>query len=424
LVYDNAVDVPFEDQWDLLRPLFQGAGPLTCFDWQHGPHRQGLGGLINWYLYKSTGWDVRAEAWAAVVILSLATISALVLSARLRGRMSWSDAAIPLLLLSPVQWETMLLTPNIAHTILPLLLLVLLSVAWTIRHTSGRTIAIGILGGLCLFTGFGICAMIASITLSGFLVLRIQTNQAVPNRVQSLKILLCLLCAGGLFSLGYRWSPAVPGWHFPVTPWWDYGRFAALMFTSLLGWRAITPASVTLGSSVLFVVLAVFVTATRSIWKCNSNNHILCVWGLTASSLVFIAMTAIGRLPVSLEAAFMWRYLSLVMPAILGCAIAAEKYASTRSAAMRCFVSTTWILVCAVIWCNLAPEKDAAATAQAKSRWVACYLMTHDLEAANRTSGFWVYSPAPASPIIAERLRWLEQHHLSFLRQQPSPNAR
>jgi hypothetical protein len=244
----------------------------------------------------------------------------------------------------------MLLTPNIAHTILPLLLLVLLSVAWTIRHTSCRIVAIGMLGGLSLFTGFGICAMVASIAIAYFLVLRVQTDQAVPDRVQSLTILLCLLCAVVLFSLGYRWSPAVPGWHFPVTPWWDYGRFAALMFTNLVGWRAITPASVALGSIVQVLVFAVFVAATLSIWKRNSSNHILCVWLLIASSLVFVAMTAIGRLPVPLEAAFMWRYLSLVMPpAILGCAIAAEKYAFTRSAAMKSLVSTSWILLGAVI---------------------------------------------------------------------------
>ena len=55
---DNAVNLLFEDQWDFLAPLFEGKGPWACFFWQHGPHRQGLGGLIDWFLYRAADWDV------------------------------------------------------------------------------------------------------------------------------------------------------------------------------------------------------------------------------------------------------------------------------------------------------------------------------------------------------------------------------
>lgn len=47
----NAVDLLFNDQWDTLRPLFEGQSPWNAFFLQHGPPRLGLGGLINWYLY-------------------------------------------------------------------------------------------------------------------------------------------------------------------------------------------------------------------------------------------------------------------------------------------------------------------------------------------------------------------------------------
>jgi len=109
-VQTNAVNVLCEDEWDFLQPLFDGRGPWSCFFWQHGPHRQGLGGLVDWCIFNATAWDVRAEAWAAVVVLSLATIAAIALAARLRGYLSWSDAAYPLLLLGPIHWETMIFT--------------------------------------------------------------------------------------------------------------------------------------------------------------------------------------------------------------------------------------------------------------------------------------------------------------------------
>src|SRR5882762_11118048 len=56
-VQANAVDLPFDDLWDSLNPLFKEEGPLACFFYQHGPPRMGLGSLIERYLYQETHWD-------------------------------------------------------------------------------------------------------------------------------------------------------------------------------------------------------------------------------------------------------------------------------------------------------------------------------------------------------------------------------
>jgi hypothetical protein len=137
---------------------------------------------------------------------------------------------------------------------------------------------------------------------------------------------------------------------------------------------------------------------------------------LTGTALCYAAFTAIGRLPVNIEAAFMWRYTTLMMPGICGLALAAEKWAESRSLFRRNAVLGGWILLCCVIWCDFAPERSAIATAEAKQRWIASYLRTRDPAKANKESDFWVYFPDPASPIIAERLRFLEEHRLSFFR--------
>jgi hypothetical protein len=68
------------------------------------------------------------------------------------------------------------------------------------------------------------------------------------------------------------------------------------------------------------------------------------------------------------------------------------------------------------VWSNFSPEDNGAIVARAKNLWVESYLQTRDLDAANKASGFLVYTPEPTSPIIAARLRWLEQRHLSFFR--------
>jgi hypothetical protein len=243
LAYDNAVNLPFEDQWDFLRPLFEDRGPFACFLRQHGPHREGIGGFIDWYLYRATSWDVRAEAWFAVVVLASAALVAIRLSVQLRGRLAWSDAGFALLLLSPVHWETMLLTPNVAHSILPLLLVFCLARSWLVESAGRRLVAVGAASTLCLFTGFGLCAAVISLGLALLLLLRPPQGRGESSQVAGWFLVTIIAAGFAAFAINYHWEPAVPGWKFPVPRWWDYGRFMGLMYTSLLGWRSITIAS-------------------------------------------------------------------------------------------------------------------------------------------------------------------------------------
>ena len=418
-VQANAVDLLFLDQWDHMVPTFEDRGPWSCFFWQHGPHRQGLGGMIDWYLYRATSWNVRAEAWAAVVVLALATIVAIALAAKLRGRLSWTDAAFPLLLLSPIHWETMTYTPNLAHSILPLLFTMMLAYAWGPASPATRTIGVALGGTLTLFTGYGSCGIPATIGLALLRWLRPGREETRTDRRQALLILLILGGAAVVFAYGYHWDRGTPGWRFPVTNWWDYGRFGALMFTSLLGWRALSPASTAAGSVVFGLVLIAFLAAAAAIWRRHATARSRAVWILTGTSLVYAALTAVGRLPITLQAAFMWRYITLMLPAVCGLALAAEGWARARGGRLRLGVAVGWLVLAGVVWGNFQPEDYGAAVAKGKRLWIKSYLQTRDLKAANEASNISVYSPAPESPVIAGRLRWLEQRHLSFFRMPP-----
>jgi hypothetical protein len=412
----NAVNLLYEDQWALMTPLFQGQGPWSCFFYQYGPHRLGLGGFIEWYLYRATGWDVRAEAWVEVIVLALATTAAIALAVRLRGRLAWSDAAFPLLLLSPIHWEMMILITVLEHTILPLLLIFLLVCAWSSTRAVTRVIAVSVFGALNLFTGYGFCSVPVPIGLAILLWLRPGKKEAKTERTQAGLILLCLVGAVIVFAHGYRWAPFVPGWRFPVPNWWDYARFCALMFTNLLGLRHISGATVTIGAVLLGLVLGAFAEATVKIWRREATARTKAVWLLTGSSLAYAAFVAIGRLPASIEAAFMWRYKTLLTPAVCGLAIAAEGWAVSRPRAVQRAIAIGWIALAAVIWGNFSPEQYGNVVAKGKRAWIASYLRTRDLRAANKEADCDVYFEDPESPLVAERLRWLEQRHLSFFR--------
>lgn len=405
LVWTAAVNLPFQDQWDLLRPMFAGAGPWTCFGWQHGPHRQGLGGLINWALYRATDWDVRAEAWAGAAILFLAALVTLALARRLRGELRWTDAGLPLLLLSTVNWETMLLTANISHGILPLLLTLGLGLAWTIRHPASQVTALVLLGFLSVFTGFALFAGVTTAVLAGFLAAR---------RVQPAWLTWAVLggfaVAVALFARGYVWEPAVPNWRFPVENVADYPRFLALMYASLLGMREISLAATLAGGLLLGAVLAAFAWSLVSLWR-EQTARAASVALLTGTSLLFGAFTAVGRLPAGIEAAFMWRYLPLLLPGIVGVTLWLPQLPAGRMP-----LDLLGLLLAIAVWSNFTPDRYAVIIADGKRLWIERYLATRDLAAANRESDYFVYRADENSPLIAERLRWLEARKLSFFK--------
>ncbi len=417
-VYDNSVNVLYSDQWDTLWPLFQGQGPWAAFFHQHGPHRLGLGGVINWFLYGATGWDVRAEAWAGVVMLALAAVAALTLAGRLRGRLAWTDAAFPLLLLSLVHWETLILTTFPGAQILPLLLTLVLACAWSADRPVTRALGVGLVGALTLFSGYGMCGAPATMGLAGLLWLRPGREHPQDDRRAALVILLLMAGAAAVFASGYQFSSGNGNFRFPMPNWWDYPRFCALLFTNLLGWRVISAASVALGAGVLALVVATFFAATAQIWRRQTTARTRVAWALTGTTLVYAALTAVGRLPTTLEAAFMWRYTSLLMPGVCGFALFAEQWAGARGPRWRLGFSVVWLALAGVVWGNFTPEIYAASLAKAKRLWVASYLQTRDLNAANQAADFGIY-PEPASPIIAEKLRQLEARHLLFFRDAP-----
>jgi hypothetical protein len=354
-VHDNAVDVLFNDQWDALWPLLEGRGPWAAFLQQHGPPRMGLGGVLNWFLYGATGWDVRAEAWVGVAVLTLATGVALALAARLRGRLAWTDAAFPLLLLSPLHWETLTFTIFVGAKILPLLLVLLVAWAWSTDRCVARTVGVGVCGTLALFTGYGFCSAPATIGLALLLWLRPEKNGAFGGRTPATVVLLIMSAALAWFASGYQWSPGTSNWRFPMPNWWDYPRFCALMFTNLLGWRAISIASVAAGGLLLALVLGAFLATTIAIWRRQATGRTRAAWFLTGTTLAYAALAAVGRLPTSLEAAFLWRYISLLMPALCGLALVAEEWAGTRGPRWRLGFGVAWLALASVVWGNFTP---------------------------------------------------------------------
>src|SRR5579862_5231912 len=113
LISQYAVNIFFSDQWDFNdAALFQKHSLWEIFTWQHGPHRQGLGGLFAKLIEPLFQWNSRIESFVVGGVIVSAAICALCLKKRLYGRFSFWDVLIPALIFIPAQYETLLITAN------------------------------------------------------------------------------------------------------------------------------------------------------------------------------------------------------------------------------------------------------------------------------------------------------------------------
>ncbi len=153
-----AVNLIYYDQFGFMTPFFMGESIWSMFAWQHGPHRQGLGELITWVVVELSGWNTRAESFTILAALVLCVPLATWLKYRVVGRLQLIDLLLPVIVLNQYQWEQLTSTPNLSHSVLPLMLLLAYSLAYLIGNAAHRTAAVLSCNFLLLFTGFGVFA--------------------------------------------------------------------------------------------------------------------------------------------------------------------------------------------------------------------------------------------------------------------------
>jgi len=157
LISRNAVNVLFWDPWDFDdATLFQQHSVWEMFRWQHGWHRQGLGALMQKAVEPLIHWNGRYEAFLLGALIVFVALLALLLKVRLYGSVGYSDVVIPLLFFSPLQYETLLWSPNPSQGSLPLLLIVLYCLCWLIRTYHWKYICLLLVNFFMIYSGFGI----------------------------------------------------------------------------------------------------------------------------------------------------------------------------------------------------------------------------------------------------------------------------
>ena len=209
LIDTYAVNLLFSDQWDTYNPLFREQGLWDTFSYQHGPHRQGLGLIVTKIVAGLTQWNARAEAFTVGAIIAGAMLVAFYLKRRLFGMLTLADAIIPLIFLTTAQYESLVITPNLAHGALPVLLVLLSALAWGLRHSLARYTAVVVLNFLLIFTGFGIFMGLITPLLLVLDIYQHARNDHGNAWVPPFAALPVALASAYAFSVGYVFQPAI-----------------------------------------------------------------------------------------------------------------------------------------------------------------------------------------------------------------------
>jgi hypothetical protein len=312
------VDVLYWDQWGFFTPIMEGRGWWGIFDWQHGPHRQGLGFLLTSWIMASCSWDQRINSLWILGVLLLAAVSALMLKRRLAGPLEAKDAWIALAILALNQCDTVITTPNVSHSVFPLLLMLVLAHLWLSENIALRYIGGALCTAFLMFTGFGIFTALVSTLFVAIAAVAEFSGRRVSSGFMALGSLAFMAISWAVFCHGYVFDPASPGFRFPWSPLTEYPKFLLLMLTAPAGWQDATSFHYLAGVLCSVTLLAAMFSAARSFIRAPtlaSADAVLLLIGL--STVLFCANTAVGRIQGGVDGGLTSRYVTLVTPAWL-----------------------------------------------------------------------------------------------------------
>jgi hypothetical protein len=398
LAAQYAVNIFFWDQWDFNdASLFGHHSVWGIFRFQHGPHRQGLGGLLAALVEPWFQWNSRTEAFLVTGIVVVAGLSMLLLKYRLFGALTWTDVTIPMLVFTPAQWESDWNTVNLAHGILPVLLVVLYCLAWTWRNERFKYALITGLNFVTLYTGFG---FFLGLLTPPLLLAKYREKRGVY-------LLVCLavsIVSLASFFVNYRNQDASGCASILAAPLTDYLRYFGLMFASPFGLRGIGWAGLPGMVAMAAAAGVAAVSWKRLIGKSFGPRALYAVLAtLSGYTILFCLATSIGRTCIGLDEAHSSRYaiykqLAIVSLYFWALTVRQPNWRKALSWALPVFLIPS-------LFVTAGDRQDMSDLFNLKTGWRACYLSGKSADKCDDANG--AIHPEPDATHLQQKLDYL-----------------
>lgn len=402
-----AVNIFYWDQWKINEAtLFQNHSWIEIFRWQYGPQRQGLGGIFSKLFGPPMKWNSRDEAFAMAAIIVCACLAAIWMKYRLFGNIVYSDVIIPLLFFTPVQYDSLVGTTNPSHGPLPLLLVVLYCLAWTITNSYWKYACVLVLNVLLIYTGFGLFMGLITPLLLGLAFYRDR------NRLILISLAIAVISMVSFF-IDFRFEPAVACFSPQLQNPLRYAVFVCFMFSSFVNIYPRPPLTIpaTLMGSELLIFASL--TAANTFLKMFRGKageiNQLVISALLGYSLVFCFATAYGRICLGPAAAHVSRYMIYLVLAFFGFYLAA--LSAKVKIERRIFVCLVLLLaLLSSTRLETQVQRSLSTWSQHRRDWRECYLSVHSIEQCDARTGLSIYW----APDLQSKLDYLQSRNLNL----------
>lgn len=320
----------------------------------------------------------------------LAALCALWLKQRLFGALTVFDVCIPVIFLSPLQYETLFITANVAHGPLPVLLIVLYCLVWTVTNLPLRYSLVPLINFVAIYTGFGFfLGVITPIALLAdfWLHFRHRKNGVIYFAVSFVASILSMAS----FFIHYTFQTSVDCAPNLFSAPWSFTQFLLLIFANLFGVKGASAFPLLVGAVILSALLAALCVAIKTIFNRTAAERSV-AWSvaiLMAYSLVFAANAAYGRSCLGPQVAQVSRYVIYMELGLLGMyfALLLLPKSPSRFAALLVFAAA----LLGTVPIRQQDEKVMQFVSGAKQKWRACYVSAEDIRECNRAVGYGVY---------------------------------
>ena len=409
LIDKNAVNLLFGDQWDFMTSFFERQPLWRLYVQQYGPHREGLGFVLDKFVFDFTHWNSRAEAFFIFAIMSLAMAAAVWLKHRLFGSITAWDAVIPCLFLTAGQYEIFTGAISPAPQSFPILLLVLYCIAWLHTHLWARYGLVLGMNFLLLYSGYGLFVGLLTPVFLGLEWLRERRSDRSGGSA-ALALLISLASLGSFFvgyKFGYRSVCAVEA--HGIAP---RMRYVGLMFANFLRIKGTGVVPSLAGLLLLAGAAGIFLGSLRNLMKTEEDSTRRVIAILFGYSLVVATAAAVGRLCLGMQYAQSSRYVTYLIPAFLGFyfRILQMERPQARKIVLGLMMISTGI---PAIWLSRSDKGTLRWLSSGKQAWRACYLQSEDIARCDAVSRFPVY-PNPEAVHLKEKLEYLKRNQLNL----------
>lgn len=402
IAYKYSSNILFWDQWDFYNGIFSNKSWLTLFLSQLGPHRMGIGLIITKIIATISKWDTKYESYFISVLIIFATILALTLKKKIFSHFSIYDVVIPVIFLNLFQYESIIGTPDISLSALPLFLVILYCLSLGIKKVILKYAVILFINIIIIYSGFGL--FLGFITPIIILLDLIKSKTKILIKISFLIISLISLC---LFFVNYRFEPAADCFVFPHPLPLLYFDFMVRMVNSFLGFHDIN-----ISSYILFMVFViVFLKIAIFLITSKSYNKYIPIFVLLLFSFIFLVFTAIGRVCMSPAQAHVSRYVTYLIPLYFGI------YLYINTLKNKNLILSIFVFV--IVFFSITNSENINPGLQfysKKEAWKKCYIKYEDIEKCNIVTDSKIY-PQPSATKLQWKLNYLKEHKLNLYKE-------